>query len=92
MRDRACGKPSFDVIHLSYHVQKRQFEKAGWLANLSGYMKDPTLTAPDLVENDFSAAGLKYAKDDKGQLLSLPSLTRNEERVMKIRIAATTKK
>jgi len=23
------GKPSFDVVHLSYHVQKRQFEKAG---------------------------------------------------------------
>ena len=23
----ASGKPSFDVIHLSYHVQKRQFEK-----------------------------------------------------------------
>lgn len=68
----ASGKPSFDVIHLSYHVQKRQFEKAGWLADLSGFMKDPNLTAPDLVESDFSAAGLSYAKNDKGQLLSLP--------------------
>ena len=28
------GKPSFDVIHLSYHVQKRQFEKGRWLADL----------------------------------------------------------
>src|SRR5229473_8135311 len=37
------GKPSFDVVHLSYHVQKRQFEKAGWLADLSGYLKDPNL-------------------------------------------------
>ncbi len=68
----ASGKPSFDVIHLSYHVQKRQFEKAGWLADISGFMKDPTLTAPDLVESDFSAAGLSYAKNDKGQMLSLP--------------------
>jgi multiple sugar transport system substrate-binding protein len=68
----ASGKPSFDVIHLSYHVQKRQFEKAGWLADITGYMKDPNLTAPDLVENDFSAAGLAYAKNDKGQMLSLP--------------------
>jgi multiple sugar transport system substrate-binding protein len=25
----ASGKPSFDLIHISYHVQKRQFEKAG---------------------------------------------------------------
>ena len=35
-------------------------------------MKDPNLTAPDLVESDFSAAGLQYAKNDKGQMLSLP--------------------
>ncbi len=68
----ASGKPSFDVIHISYHVQKRQFEKAGWLADISGYMKDPNLTAPDLVESDFSAAGLQYAKNDQGQMLSLP--------------------
>ena len=68
----ASGKPSFDVVHISYHVQRRQFEKAGWLADLSPFMKDPALTAPDLVEGDFSAAGLQYAKNDKGQMLSLP--------------------
>ena len=68
----ASGKPSFDVIHISYHVQKRQFEKAGWLADLTPFMKNPSLTAPDLVESDFSAAGLSYAKNDKGQMLSLP--------------------
>jgi len=68
----ASGKPSFDVIHLSYHVQKRQFEKAGWLADMSGYLKDPNLTPPDLFESDFSAAGLQYARNDKGQMLSLP--------------------
>ena len=68
----ASGKPSFDVMHLSYHVQKRQFEKAGWLADITPFMKDANLTAPDLVESDFSAAGLAYAKNDKGQMLSLP--------------------
>ena len=66
------GKPSFDVVHLSYHVQKRQFEKAGWLANMSAFMKDPALADPSLSESDFSAAGLQYAKNDKGELLSLP--------------------
>src|SRR5207302_3972074 len=66
------GRPSFDVVHLSYHVQKRQFEKGGWLADMTPFMKDPALTAPDLVESDFSAAGLSYAKNDKGQMLSLP--------------------
>jgi len=68
----ASGKPSFDLIHVSYHVQKRQFEKAGWLADLTPFMKDANLTAPDLVESDFSAAGITYAKNDKGQMLSLP--------------------
>ena len=66
------GKPSFDIIHVSYHVQKRQFEKAGWLADLTGFMKDPTLTAPDLTVDDFSAGGLKFAQNDKGEMHSLP--------------------
>jgi multiple sugar transport system substrate-binding protein len=66
------GKPSFDVIHLSYHVQKRQFERAGWLADMTGLMKDPNLTAPDLTVDDFSAGGLQFAKNDKGEMHSLP--------------------
>src|SRR3954467_10553583 len=66
------GRPSFDVVHVSYHVQKRQFDKAGWLADLTPFMKDPNLTAPDLVESDFSAAGLQYAKTEKGEMRSLP--------------------
>ncbi len=66
------GKPSFDVVHLSYHVQKRQFEKAGWLADLTGFMNDPGLTAPDLRVDDFSAGGLQFAKNDKGEMHSLP--------------------
>ena len=66
------GRPSFDVVHLSYHVQKRQFDKAGWLADLTPYMKDPNLTGADLVESDFSAAGLQYAKNEKGEMRSLP--------------------
>ena len=37
----ASGKPSFDVVHLSYHVQKRQFEKAGWLADLIALHEGP---------------------------------------------------
>src|SRR5258708_8368451 len=66
------GKPSFDVIHVSYHVQKRQFEKAGWLADLTPFMKDPNLTAPDLTVDDFSAGGLQFAQNDKGEMHSLP--------------------
>jgi multiple sugar transport system substrate-binding protein len=57
------GRPSFDLVHVSYHVQKRQFDKAGWLADLTPYLKDSNLTAPDLVESDFSPAGLQFAKN-----------------------------
>src|ERR1700688_4834914 len=66
------GRPSFDVIHVSYHAQKRQFEKAGWLGDLTAFMKDPSLTAPDLNVDDFSAGGRQFAENDKGQLHSLP--------------------
>lgn len=68
----STGKPSFDVVHLSYHVQKRQFEKGGWLADISGFLKDPALTDPSLKESDFAEAGLKFAKDANGVLRSLP--------------------
>src|SRR3981081_2804047 len=66
------GKPSFDVIHVSYHVQKRQFEKAGWLADLTPFLKDPNLTAPDLTVDDFSAGGRQFAQNEKGEMHSLP--------------------
>ena len=69
---RSAGKPSFDVVHLSYHVQKRQFEKAGWLADIGGFLKDPSLTDAGLTEGDFAEAGLEFAKNDQGVLLSLP--------------------
>ena len=68
----STGKPSFDVVHLSYHVQKRQFEKGGWLADISGFLKDPSLTDPSLTESDFAEAGLKFAKDPAGVMRSLP--------------------
>jgi len=64
------GAPSFDVIHLSYHVQKRMFEKGGWLADLRPFLADPALA--DLSLNDFSSAGLAYATAPDGAVGSLP--------------------
>lgn len=58
----SSGKPSFDVVHMSYHVQKRQFEKGGWLADIGGFLKDSSLTDPSLVETDFAEAGLTLPK------------------------------
>src|SRR5207248_7092245 len=48
------GSPSFDVIALSYHVQKRQFAKNNWLTDLRSYISDKSMAAPDLDFADFA--------------------------------------
>lgn len=66
------GKPSFDVIHISYHVQKRQFEKGNWFADLSPFIKDPTLSDPSFAMNDFGTAGVSSATGRTGSIGALP--------------------
>ena len=66
------GNPSFDVIALSYHVQKRQFAKNNWLTDLRPMIADKTLAAPDLDFNDFAKGGIFYAVEPDGRVMSLP--------------------
>ncbi len=66
------GRTSFDVIQLSYHVQKRQFAKATWLEDLRPMLADAKLAAPDLDMKDFSAGGMFYATQSDGRIDSLP--------------------
>ena len=66
------GNTSFDVIALSYHVQKRQFAKNNWLTDLRPMISDKTLAAPDLDFNDFAKGGLFYATEPDGRVMSLP--------------------
>ncbi len=65
------GKPSFDVMHLSYHVQKRLFERGKWLASVTPFMGNAALAEDDHKESDYSSAGLTYAKSGP-ELMSLP--------------------
>ena len=62
----SSGKPSFDVVHVSFHVQKRLFERAKWLASVQPFMSNPALTEDDHKVDDYSAAGQTYAKVDGG--------------------------
>ncbi|MFC5522370.1 ABC transporter substrate-binding protein [Polaromonas jejuensis] len=64
------GKTSFDVIHLSYHVQKRQFAKGKWLEDLRPYFASQAATDFDL--KDFAAGGMFYATQTDGRIDSLP--------------------
>src|SRR5437867_12653713 len=66
------GNPSFDVIALSYHVQKRQFAKNNWLADLRPMIADKSLADPNLDFADFAKGGLNYAVEADGRVMSLP--------------------
>ena len=66
------GNPSFDVIALSYHVQKAQFAKNKWLTDLRPYINDKSMAAPDLDFADFAKGGLQYAVESDGRVMSLP--------------------
>src|SRR5437879_1277372 len=55
------GNPSFDVIAISYHVQKRQFAKNNWLTDLRPMIADQSLAFPALVLDYFARGGLNYA-------------------------------
>ncbi|MDB5848259.1 MAG: transporter substrate-binding protein [Rhodoferax sp.] len=64
------GKTSFDVVHLSYHVQKRQFAKGKWMEDLRTLIASG---APaDFDVKDYSAGGMFYATQADGRIDSLP--------------------
>src|SRR5437763_3204169 len=70
--EMASGHPSFDVVVVAMHVQKRLIEKAGWMQDLRPYVANPSLTNPDFDKADFSAAGMQVASDPEERLNVLP--------------------
>ena len=66
------GNTSFDVIALSYHVQKRLFGKNKWMEDVRPLMADKSLTDPNLDFADFSKAGMAWATQPDGRIDSLP--------------------
>src|SRR6266498_796981 len=55
------GNTSFDVIALSYHVQKRMFAKNKWMEDVRPLLADRSLTDPNLDFADFSKGGMAWA-------------------------------
>jgi multiple sugar transport system substrate-binding protein len=68
----ASGKPSFDVINISLHVNKRQVGKARWCADLRPLIADASMTAPDLDMADFGQGAVAYSTQADGRLDTLP--------------------
>lgn len=68
----ASGRPSFDVVTVAMHVQKRLLEKGNWMADLRPMISDGAITAPDLDMADFSAETTRVATGPDGKLNVLP--------------------
>src|SRR3954453_670145 len=70
----STGRPSFDVVSLSLHVQKRLIEKGKWMEDLRPYLRDSGRTNPDFDFADFSAGALRYGTAADGTMHTLPNL------------------
>ena len=70
--EMASGHPSFDVVNVGMHVQKRLVESAKWMEDLRPYIADKTLTDPDFDLSDFSATAMQVATGADGKLNVLP--------------------
>ena len=66
------GNTSFDVIAISYHVQKRLFGKNKWMEDVRPLLADKSLTDPNLDFDDFSKGGMAWATQPDGRVDSLP--------------------
>jgi multiple sugar transport system substrate-binding protein len=66
------GNTSFDVIALSYHVQKRLFGKNKWMVDVRPLVADKSLVDPALDFADFSNGGMNWATQPDGRIDSLP--------------------
>ncbi len=70
--EMASGHPSFDVVNVAMHVQKRLIEKGRWMEDLRPLIADKNLTAPGLDMEDFSPATIRAATGPDGKINVLP--------------------
>src|ERR1700684_1470147 len=70
--EMATGHPSFDVVNVGMHVQKRLIEKAKWMEELRAAISGGSLTSPDFDMTDFSKPSMEVATGADGKLNVLP--------------------
>ncbi len=71
--EMATGHPSFDVVNVAMHVQKRLVERAKWMEDLRPYIADKSMTNPDFDLADFSKPSMAVATGQDGRINVLPS-------------------
>ncbi len=73
--DFASGRPSFDVVNISLHVNKRQVGRAKWCTDIKALMADQSITSPDFDFADFGAGPVAYSTQADGRMDTLPFFT-----------------
>jgi multiple sugar transport system substrate-binding protein len=73
MIEFTSGRPTFDVAHLSMHVQKRLSEKGRWLEDLRPFLADATMTNPEFDLGDFGKAGMNFCTEAGGKQNAIPT-------------------
>ena len=68
-----AGSGGIDVWTTSMHVEKRRFWRSGWYYDVSKFLKDPTMTAPDYDWSDMTAGAQAIATQSDGSISGLPS-------------------
>jgi multiple sugar transport system substrate-binding protein len=71
--EMATGHPSFDVVNVGMHVQKRLVERANWMEDLRPFIADASQTNPDFDMADFSKPSMAVATGDDGKINVLPN-------------------
>ena len=71
--EMATGHPSFDVVNVGMHVQKKLVEQARWMEDLRPFLADKSLTSPDFDLADFSGPSMKVATAADGSIGVIPN-------------------
>lgn len=65
------GRPTFDVVSVALHVQKKLIERGKWMEDLRTWINNPNVTAPEWDFADFAAPGLRWGTAKDGTIHSL---------------------
>ena len=67
----STGRPTFDVVAVALHVQKRLVERGKWMEDLRIWINNPNVTAPEFDFADFAAPGLRWGTAADGTIHTL---------------------
>ena len=69
----SSGRPSFDVVAVALHVQKRLVERGKWMEDLRPWIANAAVTNPDFDFKDFASSALRFGTGADGAIHTLAS-------------------